>query len=222
MALLKIVQMQRLLPFADLVARVERLAGGVSAPGSGSAPRAPEIAAAPRPLPRPESPPVAAPASRAQGGGAAHAAAHHQRDPARPAAPTSAAPAPVAFGSRDGDLTDGPDAVLQAMVSHAQTRPSLSQPLRAARARQDGETLVLEFTPDFSVFADLHADEYRELARKASGRPLKVKITSGAAESPAAVAGEPRRRPRTQAPALIEEASREPRCRKPWTSSAGG
>ena len=32
MALLKIVQMQRLLPFADLVARVERLAGGVRAP----------------------------------------------------------------------------------------------------------------------------------------------------------------------------------------------
>ena len=59
MALLKIVQMQRLLPFADLVARVERLAGGVSAPAP--APRAAEIAAAPRPVPRPEPAPVAAP-----------------------------------------------------------------------------------------------------------------------------------------------------------------
>ena len=121
-----------------------------------------------------------------------------------PVAPTPAAPAMAT-------LADGPDAVLQAMVAHAQARPSLAQPLRAARARQDGEILVLEFTPDFSVFADLHADEYRELARKASGRPLKVKITSGAAEGPAAVAGELEvASPERKRQRLIEEASREP------------
>ncbi|HEV7501838.1 MAG TPA: DNA polymerase III subunit gamma/tau, partial [Vicinamibacteria bacterium] len=38
MALLKIVQMQRLLPFAELVARVERLAGGAPAPRAAAAP----------------------------------------------------------------------------------------------------------------------------------------------------------------------------------------
>jgi DNA polymerase-3 subunit gamma/tau len=211
MALLKIVQMQRLLPFAELVARVERLAGGVSAPAPAPPPRAPEIAAAPRPLPRPESPPVAAPVPVPR-------AAEPRTPPPvisatlpGPAVPPPPAPAPVASVPATATLTDGPDAVLQAMVAHAQTRPSLSQPLRAARARQDGETLVLEFTPDFSVFADLHADEYRELARKASGRPLKVKITSGAAESPAAVAGEPEApSPERKRQRLIEEASREP------------
>ena len=41
MALLKIVQMQRLLPFAELVARVERLAGGVAMPARSDAPAAP-------------------------------------------------------------------------------------------------------------------------------------------------------------------------------------
>jgi hypothetical protein len=110
-------------------------------------------------------------------------------------------------------LADGPDAVLQAMVSQAQARPSLAQPLRAARARQEGDALVLEFAPDFFRMADEHADEYRDLARKASGRPLKVKITSGAVAAPApeAAAGEPeaasteRKRQR-----LMEEASREP------------
>jgi len=96
------------------------------------------------------------------------------------------------------------------MVAQAQARPSLAQPLRAARARQDGETLVLEFTPDFSVFADLHADEYRDLARKATGRPTKVKITSGALAAEA-VAGEPEvASPERKRQQLIEEASREP------------
>jgi DNA polymerase III subunit gamma/tau len=214
MALLKIVQMQRLLPFADLVARVERLAGGVSAPAP--APRAPEIAAAPRPSPRPEPAPAAAPvpvprAAEARTPPPIMSATLPGVPAPPPPAPAPTAPAPAASAPTTATLADGPDAVLQAMVSHAQARPSLSQPLRAARARQEGETLVLEFTPDFSVFADLHADEYRELARKAAGRPLKVKITSAAAESPAAVAGEPEAAsPERKRQRLIEEASREP------------
>ena len=64
------------------------------------------------------------------------------------------------------------------MVAQAQARPSLAQPLRSARAREEAGVLVLEFPPDISAFADLHADEYRDLARKASGRPLKVKIAA--------------------------------------------
>ncbi len=175
MALLKIVQMQRLLPFAELVARVERLAGGATAP----APRAPELVAAPRPLPA----------------------------PAR-AASVPAPAAPVAV-----TLADGADAVLQAMVAQAQTRPSLATPLRAARARDEGDVLVLEFAPDFFRLADEHADEYRELARKASGRPLKVKIVSAAAtpaSAPAPGAETETSSPERKRQRLLEEAAREP------------
>jgi len=209
MALLKIVQMQRLLPFADLVSRVERLAGGVSAPAPAPAPRAPEIAAAPRPVARVEPTPVPAPVPTPK-------PAEARMPPPimsaiQPAAPAAVAPAPApAAVAATATLADGPDAVLQAMVAQAQTRPSLAQPLRSARARQDGETLVLEFTSDFSVFADLHADEYRDLARKATGRPTKVKITSGAA-APEAAAGQPEvASPERKRQQLIEEASREP------------
>ena len=209
MALLKIVQMQRLLPFAELVARVERLAGGVSAPAPAPAPRVPEIAAAPRPVARVEPTPVPAPVPTPK-------PAEARTPPplmtaTQPPAAAPVPPAPVAASvTATATLADGPDAVLQAMVAQAQARPSLAQPLRAARARQDGETLVLEFTPDFSVFADLHADEYRDLARKATGRPTKVKITSGALAAEA-VAGEPEvASPERKRQQLMEEASREP------------
>jgi len=209
MALLKIVQMQRLLPFAELVARVERLAGGVSAPAPAPAPRVPEIAAAPRPVARVEPTPVPAPVPTPKPAEARTPPPLMTATQLPAAAPVP--PAPVAASATaTATLADGPDAVLQAMVAQAQARPSLAQPLRAARARQDGETLVLEFTPDFSVFADLHADEYRDLARKATGRPTKVKITSGAL-APEAVAGEPEvASPERKRQQLIEEASREP------------
>ena len=199
MALLKIVQMQRLLPFAELVARVERLAGGAAAPAP--APR--ELVAAPRPLPSAAPAPAPTPARVAS-------------VPA-PVAPVPVAAAPVAAPPPPAPvavtLADGADAVLQAMVAQAQTRPSLATPLRAARAREEGDVLVLEFASDFFRLADEHADEYRELARKASGRPLKVKIVS-AATAPASAAA-PGAETETSSPErkrqrLIEEASREP------------
>ena len=191
MALLKTVQMQRLLPFAELVARVERLAGGATAP----APRAPELVAAPRPLPAP---------ARAASVPAPAASVPVVAAPVAAPAP----PAPVAV-----TLADGADAVLQAMVAQAQTRPSLATPLRAARAREEGDVLVLEFAPDFFRLADEHADEYRELARKASGRPLKVKIVSAAAtpaSAPAAGAETETSSPERKRQRLLEEAAREP------------
>ena len=186
MALLKIVQMQRLLPFADLVARVERMASGVAASPA-------EAAAPPRPVVRPEPPPA----------------------PARVAVPPPPAPvvAPAAVAVA---VAEGADAILQAMVAQAQTRPSLAQPLRSARAREDAGVLVLEFPSDISAFADLHADEYRDLARKASGRPLKIKIVAASAAS-AAAAPETGPEPAGAAPSpesarqrLMEEAAREP------------
>jgi hypothetical protein len=75
------------------------------------------------------------------------------------------------------------------MAGLAQARPSLAQPLRTAQARDEGDTLVIEVAPDFAALAAMHVDEYRELARAASGRPLKVRI--GAAAPPEAPAPSP-------------------------------
>jgi DNA polymerase-3 subunit gamma/tau len=144
-ALLKLVQMRRLLPFAELVARVERLAGGAPAPpSSASADRRPARPAAPSP------PPVARP-------------------------PAAAPPPPAAQG---------------------------------ARATLDGSTLSLEVPADFAVFASLHADEYRSLARKAAGRALEVRFEEGtAAEEETAASPSPEE---IQKQRLREEAEREP------------
>jgi DNA polymerase-3 subunit gamma/tau len=185
-ALLKLVQMRRLLPFAELVARVERLAGGAPAlPSSASADRRPARAAAPSPPPV-ARPPAAAPPPPADQG-------EEDGDPA-PAAP--AAPA-------------GPSgSLLAAMIDLCQARPSLAQPLRGARATLDGSTLSLEVPADFAVFASLHADEYRSLARKAAGRALEVRFEEGtAAEEETAASPSPEE---IQKQRLREEAEREP------------
>jgi DNA polymerase-3 subunit gamma/tau len=149
LALLKMVQMRRLAPFAELVAKVDRLASGVSA-----APPAP-------PPPAPPEPPVRRVLDR----------------PAAPQATPMAASSPAASPSE-------PASLLAAMADRAQARPSLSQPLRTAQAREEGDTLVIEVAPDFAALAAMHVDEYRELARAASGRPLKVRIGASAAPEP--------------------------------------
>jgi len=152
LALLKMVQMRRLVPFAELVDRVERLAAG-------------------RPAPRPAAPSVPAPAPR---------------------------PAPA-------EPADGAASLLASMIGLAAARPSLAQPLRGARARLEGDTLTLEVAPDFSAFASMHAEDYRELARKAAGRALKVQVGAApAAEEAPPAPAEVRQRQ------LIEEAAREP------------
>jgi DNA polymerase-3 subunit gamma/tau len=175
LALLKMVQMRRLVPFADLVERVERLASGTPAP---------RVASPPAPAPVPSTP--ARPAPRAAADVTASA-------PVPSAAPASAPPA------------DGAAGILAAMIGLAAARPSLAQPLRGAQAGLEGDTLSLDVAPDFSTFASMHADDYRELARKAAGRPLKVRMgTAPAGEAEAAAPAEARKR------RLMEEASREP------------
>ena len=175
LALLKMVQMRRLVPFAELVDRVERLAAGAPAPRAAVAP-APSSRSAARP-PAAVAAPASAPAS---------------------SAPAPAAPAPVPAGPADGAA-----GILAAMIGLAATRPSLAQPLRGAQARLDGETLMLDVAPDFSTFASMHAEDYRDLARKAAGRPLKVHVGT-AAESEAPPPAEVKKR------RLMEEAAREP------------
>jgi DNA polymerase-3 subunit gamma/tau len=144
LALLKMVQLRRLAPFAELVARVDRLASGVSGTTA--------------PAPAPVVPPrAAAPASP------------------EPAARSAPPPAPEAARA-----PSDPASLVAAMASLAQSRPSLAQPLRTAQARDEGDTLVIEVAPDFAALAAMHVDEYRELARAASGRPLKVRIGAAA------------------------------------------
>jgi hypothetical protein len=81
------------------------------------------------------------------------------------------------------------------MAALAQARPSLAQPLRTAQAREEGDTLVIDVSPDFAALAAMHVEEYRELARTASGRPWKVRIGSAPApEAPAPSPAEATRR----------------------------
>ena len=89
------------------------------------------------------------------------------------------------------------------MIAQAQGRPSLAQALRTASAREEDGTLVLEVGADFAAMALMHQDEYRQLAQKAAGRPLKVRI-EGAAPPPEQKTEADRKQ------RLIDEASGEP------------
>ena len=95
------------------------------------------------------------------------------------------------------------------MIGLCHGRPSLAAPLRAATARLEGDTLVLEVPPDFVAFGTMHADEYRDLARKAAGRNLHLKVAAAgaaAADEPAAPSSpEEERRQK-----LREEVEKEP------------
>ena len=170
LVLLKLVQMRKLVPFAEVVARVERMLGPD-----------PRRAAPPPPVVR------AAPA-------AARATV------AETPAPIEEPRAPAAAGSAG--------AVLATMLSLSQSRPSLAAPLRAAVARQDGETLVLELPPDFLTFAREHAEDYRALAKKAAGRTLALRIDAGAAAASAALEQPSPETAKRQK--LREEAEKEP------------
>jgi DNA polymerase-3 subunit gamma/tau len=177
LALLKLVQVRRLVPFAELVARVERLLGGAPAAAlpapRPAAPRAPALFDEPAAAPR----------------------------PSRPAAP----PPPPARGPGE--------ALLATMIGLSQGRPSLAAPLRAAAARLEGETLLVEVPPDFLAFATIHADEYRDLARKAGGRSLSLKFAAASAapadEPPAAPSPEEERRQKLRGDVEKEPAVQE-------------
>ncbi len=163
LALLKLVQMRRLMPFVELVDRVERLAGGAASP--------------PRPTPLDARPTAPSPA------------------PSVPPPPAPAGP------------PESASAILAAMIEVSASRPSLGQPLRSAAARLEGDTLVLEVAPDFVAFASMHLDEYRELAKRAAGRPLKVRVGAGAVPSEPEAPPSPDQVKRER---LRKEAEREP------------
>jgi DNA polymerase-3 subunit gamma/tau len=188
LCLLKMVQMRRLLPFQDLVDRVERLAAG-------------------RPLaPRADPPPAmaVAPAPRATAPAPASSPARSQPAPPAASAPAAAPSAPPAAPSPAANDAAG---ILAAMMTACQARPSLAQPLRGATARLEGDSLAIEVAADFVGFASMHLDEYRDLAKAASGRALKVRVEVGARVEEAPEAPSPVDLKRER---LRREAEREP------------
>jgi DNA polymerase-3 subunit gamma/tau len=176
-ALLKLAHLRRLVPFAELVARVESMAAG----GALSPARPSGSTASPSPRSAP-SPPRPMPSA-----------------PSRSVAPPPAAEAGAAPSSGD-DLAS-------ALMAGAQARPSLVQPLRSAQVRLDGDTLVLEVASDFATFVEMHEEEYRELAAKAVGRKVKVRVAAraGATTETAGPTHEDLRRDK-----LLKDAAREP------------
>jgi DNA polymerase III subunit gamma/tau len=193
LALLKMVQMRRLLPFAELVDRVERLAAGHPVPPS-PAPRVLAVSAVSAPTPRPADSPAATVAR-------APAPAPAAVETPTPAPSGATAPATTAV------VASGGDDLLAALLAACQPRPSLAQPLRSATARIEGDILVLEVAPDFVAFASMHQDEYRDLAKSAAGRTLKVQIGSAAVVEEATVAPSQEEVKRER---LRQEAAREP------------
>ncbi|HET8647163.1 MAG TPA: hypothetical protein VFO85_16830, partial [Vicinamibacteria bacterium] len=142
----------------------------------------------PRPAPRapePAPPPVAA---------APPAPAPRAPEPARGPAP-----------ARDTAGAAGdPEVLLAGML--ARCRPTLAQPLRSAQVRQEGDVLVLEVPAELAAYASLHESEYRDLAKEAAGRAVKLRVQAGqvAPEDPT----EPSRR------TLLDEAMKEPAVRE--------
>ncbi len=174
LALMKAAQLQRLMPFTELVERVDRLAGGAPLPARAVGPRTP--------LPPPPAPPTVRPT------------------PARTPEPAPAAVPPVPAAASvpaPSAPPTSPDGILAAMLALAQSRPSLAQPLRTATAREEQGTLVIEVEAHFGAMAVLNQDEYRQLAQKAAGRATKVRIETGPERRRRAR----RRRHRPEAPA---------------------
>ena len=185
LALIKLAHLRRLMPFAELLARVEQL----------------ELGTAPVALPPTTT------ASRSQGA----------TTPARVASVVAGVASrgdSEASSANDATPvgTSSADALLAQLMELAAARPSLVQPLRGAEAHLDGQTLVLAVHADFVAFAEMHADEYRDLARKALKRAVQVRVVArgGEAESgETAVNEEEARRAKRQAEAAQEPAVQE-------------
>jgi DNA polymerase III subunit gamma/tau len=172
LVLLKLVQMRRLVPFVEVVARVERMLGGATVPAG------PAAATAPRALP----------ASRP-----AHASSSFSAPPPAPARP-AAAPAPAEPPREEPPprAAAGPaETLLQAMLDLCQSRPTLAATLRSAAVRFQADTLVLELPPDFALLASAHADDYKALASKAAGRTVALQFASVSVQAEAPVAASP-------------------------------
>ena len=184
LVLLKLVQMRRLTPFVEVVARVERLLGGAT---GDLAPAPALVEAAPQKRPAPPARPAREP----------------HPDPDSEAELDEAPPAPAAAPAGSAQ------ALLGAMLGLCQTRPSLAAALRAGAARFEGEALVLELPAHFAALASAHAEEYAALAKQARGRSVPIRfVAKAAAAEPAPAEKAPETTTRKQQ--LREEAENEP------------
>ena len=198
LALLKLVQMRRLLPFQELVDRVERLAAGVPA------------TAASRPAPLPVASGTLANVARAATPTALPSATSAQGlVPSTPPQTTAAGTHEIATSTpaSPASTSGSAEVLLGGMIEAAQSRPSLLQALRGATAQIEGDTLALEVPADFGPFAAMHLDEYRELLGKVAGKGMKLRIGTGAAFPPEAPPASPAEVRRER---LMKEAQKEP------------
>ena len=187
LVLLKLVQMRRLVPFAEVVARVERFLGGAQP----AARRASCSARAARPRPARLPAALAPVAARRRRPG-------RPRPTGRPPTTSRARPRPRA----------PPRPCSRRCWASARAGRRSRAPLRAATARQDGDTLVLELPADFLTFAREHAEDYRAFARKAAGHALSLRIEAATAAAPVATAEPSPEAVKRQK--LREEAEKEP------------
>ncbi len=205
LALLKLVQLGRLEPIADLVARVERLAG--------AQPSAPRSA----PAARPPRPPAAKPTRPVQRAVASEAVKGPRTSPPAPAPPAPAPPAPAPQESAPQESApqapapqeSARDGIIGALQAQFETRPSLRGPLRSSQARLEGDELTLLVPPDFQAFAESHREDYQRGARAAFDRAITVKIESGAAGEPAAATPDEQKQDRLRKAAEQEPAVQE-------------
>jgi len=195
LALLKLAQLRKLVPFADLVARVDSLSGGEAPPPPRTRPAPEPSAAPPRPRAAPPGPP--SPSRRPPATSKQEAVVSREEKAApEPPPPTPAAPPPAAPAS-EGMAAE----LLRGMVERSRDRPSLAQPLRGAAARMEGSALVLEVAAHFSVLAEAHVDEYRELAAEVRGRGQEVRVV--------AAGSGPESEPAPPSPEQVEQQSLE-------------
>jgi DNA polymerase-3 subunit gamma/tau len=186
LALLKLVQLRRLMPFSELVDRVERMAAGAAGPAARAG-----VSAAP-----PGPPPARAPVPKAA-----------------PAAPPPPAAVPAMHEAMappfEASTTAPPENLLGALTAQLQARPTLAQPLKGAQIREEGDSLVLEVQADFFRLAETHLDEYLDLVRKVSGRTRKVRIVSAEAAPLSAAAPDEDRKKKARDEAVGEPAVQE-------------
>jgi DNA polymerase-3 subunit gamma/tau len=198
LVLLKLVQMRRLVPFTDVVARVERMLGGAPLP---AAPPFPARASSPPIPPRREPPREEPPRQKPP-----------QEEPPREKPPREEPPREEPEGPARVEPAAGPAAaLLQAMLGLCQARPTLAATLRSATVRFQGETLVLELPPDFALLASAHTEDYKALATRAAGRSVPIQFASVAApaEAPAATTPDVEKKQRLREEAEKEQAVQE-------------
>ena len=199
LALMKAAQLQRLMPFAELVERVERLAGGRAAARARGRPA--HAAAASTAAPAPPPPPVVA---RCRPGAEPRRASRLRLRRRR-------RPSPAA--RRGGRAGPRPDVSGRHPGRHAGPRPvaAVAGPAAAHRQRRarSRASLVIEFPPDFGALAALQPGRVPGPRAEGLG-PRRLKLRHRDRRGRAGRRPPPPPRPPRKRQRVMDEASREP------------